>query len=106
MSINGDIDFDVPFDFEKTLQSFRNLLVWRKASRGANLAEGCVRRTPREFGRFVGIALGSASELEYHLLLAFDLELLTSDDHKQFDCSVREVKRMLVGLNRKLMAEN
>lgn len=39
------------------------------ASLGANLAEGCGRRTSNELARFVKIAMGSASELDYHLLL-------------------------------------
>jgi four helix bundle protein len=43
------------------------------ASIGANLAEGCGRRGEGDFARFVQIAMGSASELSYHLLLAKDL---------------------------------
>lgn len=43
------------------------------ASIGANLAEGCGRRTSAELARFVRIAMGSASELDYHLLLCRDL---------------------------------
>jgi len=40
------------------------------ASIPANIAEGCGRRGDAEFARFLGIAMGSASELDYHLLLA------------------------------------
>lgn len=71
----------------------------------ANLAEGCGRRTAADFGRFVQIALGSASELEYHLLLAADLGFLHRDEYVQFDHHVTEVKRMLTGLARKLTAD-
>jgi four helix bundle protein len=42
------------------------------ASIGANIAEGCGRRSDPEMRRFVQIARGSANELEYHLLLAKD----------------------------------
>jgi four helix bundle protein len=42
----------------------------------ANLAEGCGRNGDAEFAHFCPIAMGSASELEYHLLLAKDLKLL------------------------------
>jgi four helix bundle protein len=44
---------------------------------GANIAEGCGRRGDAELGRFLQIAMGSACELEYHLLLARDLGILT-----------------------------
>jgi four helix bundle protein len=47
------------------------------ASIGANIAEGCGRRSDAEMRRFVQIARGSANEVEYHLLLAKDLNLLT-----------------------------
>ena len=38
----------------------------------ANIAEGCGRDTDADFARFLQIAMGSASELEYHLLLAHE----------------------------------
>ena len=50
------------------------------ASIGANIAEGCGRRGDLELGRFVQIAMGSASEVEYHLLLARDLAFLSTAD--------------------------
>jgi four helix bundle protein len=75
------------------------------ASVCANLAEGCGRSGKRDFGRFVQIALGSASELEYHLLLASDLNLLARPAYDGLDRSVTEVKRMLSGLLCKLMAD-
>ncbi|MCK6482508.1 MAG: four helix bundle protein [Phycisphaerae bacterium] len=44
----------------------------------ANLAEGCCRSGDTEFARFVQIAMGSASELEYLLLLACELQLVNA----------------------------
>jgi len=76
------------------------------ASVCANLAEGCGRRTDADFGRFVQIALGSASELEYHMLLVADLKLLNADQHSALDTSVTNVKRMLTGLARKLRTDS
>ena len=44
----------------------------------ANIAEGCGRSGTAEFGRFLSMAMGSASELKYFLLLARDLECSTT----------------------------
>jgi four helix bundle protein len=76
------------------------------ASIGANIAEGSCRKGDSDFGRFLQIAMGSASELEYHLLLARDLELLKSLDYQRLSAGVSEVKRMLASLIHKLRAES
>ena len=65
------------------------------ASIGANLAEGCGRRTSGELARFVRIAMGSASELDYHLLLCRDLEFMKEDDFKRTARNLVEVRKML-----------
>ena len=48
--------------------------------------------------------MGSASELEYHLLLARDLKLLSPEDHEEVAKLAIEVKRMLAVLIQKLHA--
>lgn len=75
------------------------------ASVPANLAEGRCRRSDREFGRFVAIALGSASETEYHLLLARDLGFLNPVPHETLTEQVEEVERMLSVLYDRLTSE-
>lgn len=50
----------------------------------ANLAEGCGRNGDAELARFCSIAAGSASELEYQLLLAKDLELIKVGDYENW----------------------
>src|SRR5438270_4723784 len=72
------------------------------ASIGANLAEGCGRRSDGEFGRFVQIAMGSAVELSYHLLLARDLGLLRAAEFAPLHSETDEISRMLSGLQSKL----
>ena len=72
----------------------------------ANLAEGCGRNGDAEFARFCSIAMGSASELEYHLLLAKDLKLIKPQDHAELSQKATELKRMLTGLHKKLKAES
>lgn len=65
----------------------------------ANIAEGCGREGPAEFARFIQIAAGSASELQYHLLLARDLGYISSESHAAADRDVTEIKMMLTGLS-------
>ena len=64
----------------------------------ANIAEGCGRFTTRDAAKFFQVAMGSASELQYHLLLARDLSLLSKDIHSDLDRAVGNVKRMRAGL--------
>jgi four helix bundle protein len=71
----------------------------------ANIAEGCGRGGDAELARFLQIAMGSASELEYHLLLARDLSLLNSPDYERLTGGVTEVKRMLTSFIQKLKAD-
>ena len=61
----------------------------------ANLAEGCGRRTGTELARFVRIAMGSASELDYHLLLCRDLGFMKNDDFERTATGLTEVRKML-----------
>src|ERR1700693_4882667 len=55
------------------------------ASIGANIAEGCGKRGNNEFQRYLQIASGSASELDYHFLLARDLSLLPQADYTRIE---------------------
>jgi four helix bundle protein len=52
--------------------------------------------------RFLQIAMGSASELEYHLLLTRDLTYLEDGDYKRLSRATVEVKKMLASLIRSL----
>ena len=74
------------------------------SSIAANLAEGCGRSGDAELSRFCSIAMGSASELEYFLLLAKDLRLLPANDYDRVAQQTAEVKRMLAGFLHKLNA--
>ena len=75
------------------------------SSIAANLAEGCGRNGDAELARFSSIAMGSASELEYHLLLAKDLKLIPSQDYEVLHQRTTELKRMLTALMQKLNAD-
>lgn len=71
----------------------------------SNIAEGCGREGDPELARFCIIARGSASELEYQLLLARDLKLIQLKDYETLSEQTVEIKRMLTVLVQKLTAE-
>jgi four helix bundle protein len=71
----------------------------------ANIAEGCGRKGEAELARFFQIAIGSASELEYHLLLSRDLKLLKTSDYELLTSEVVDIKRMLTSFIQKLNAD-
>jgi len=68
----------------------------------ANIAEGRGRPGDGDFRRFLGIAMGSASELECELLIATDLGFLQEISSQALIDRVGDVKRMLTGLMRTL----
>jgi four helix bundle protein len=74
------------------------------ASGPANSAEDCGKDGDADFARFLQISRGSASELEYHLLLAKDLGFLKKDDYNQLNKETNEVKQMLTNFIKTLKA--
>ena len=74
------------------------------ASVPTNIAEGCGRDSERELARFMSIAAGSASEVEYQLLLACDLNYIQDETYGELNQQVNEVKRMLNSFIKKLIA--
>ena len=72
------------------------------ASIPANLAEGCGRGSDADFGRFVQNAMGSSSEVEYHFLLARDLDYLNVALYTDLNDEITRIKRMLTSLLRKI----
>ena len=75
------------------------------ASIGANIAERCGKRGNNEFQRFLQIASGSASELEYHLLLARDLHFLSESDYLEMKNELSALRKMLTSLLQKIEGE-
>jgi len=76
------------------------------ASIVCNIAEGCGRVGRADFARFLQMATGSASELEYQLLLAHDLTFLRPPEYKSLETAVVEIKRMLTSLMQRLRSQN
>ena len=75
------------------------------ASVPTNIAEGCGRDGDAELRRFLQIAMGSATELEYHIQLAADLGYLAPATHATLNSETVEVKKMLAAFIRKLKAD-
>ena len=61
----------------------------------SNIAEGCGRGSESELSRFMQIAMGSGSELEYQILLAKELDFVVEDDFVRLQGDLTEVKKML-----------
>jgi len=72
---------------------------------GTNIAEGCGKRGNSEFQRFLQIAAASASELDYHLLLARDLKFLGDGDYQKLASDLLHLRKMLTALIQKIEHE-
>lgn len=70
-----------------------------------NIAEGSMRSSDADFARFLHVAIGSASEVDYYLLLARDLGYLNQRDYERLDTEIQEIRRMLNGLISKVSAD-
>lgn len=75
------------------------------ASIPTNIAEGCGRGSNPDFIKFLNYSMGSASELEYQLLLAKDLNYLSTEAYSSLNPKVTEIKRMLAGFIRTLKSK-
>ena len=76
------------------------------SSIATNIAEGCGRGSDADFGRFLQMAMGSASESEYQILLSFDLNYIDENQYMQMNAKVTEIKRMLSSLISKTKADS
>ncbi|MEO8724584.1 MAG: four helix bundle protein [Acidobacteriaceae bacterium] len=70
-----------------------------------NISEGCGRKRDTELRRYLEIARGSASEVENLLLLCFDLEYLSDEEHRDLSDRLDRISRMLTSFSVKLRSE-
>ncbi len=82
--------------------SFRSQIIRAAMSIPANIVEGREQNSEAAFARFLRIALGSASELEYHLMAARDIHAISTGEYLSISSQVVEVRMMLHGLLRRL----
>jgi four helix bundle protein len=82
--------------------SVRNQIFRAAVSIPANIAEGRRQRSEKEFARFLSIALNSASELEYHLILARDTKIIPESEFVSLVSETITVRKMLYALLKRL----
>ena len=80
--------------------SLRSQMVRAAMSVPSNLVEGSAQESTREFCRFIKIAINSAAELEYHLLLAKDFQVMKPDSFNALTAQTIKMRKMLWGLLR------
>ena len=69
-----------------------------------NIVEGTGQESGKGFCRFISIALKSSSELEYQLILAYDLRVISRSDFESLSAQVVEVRKMMYGLRTRVLA--
>jgi four helix bundle protein len=67
----------------------------------SNISEGAGRNSPKEFGRFIGIALGSLFELQTQLILANRLKMIDWETTKPLLDEIEELRKMKYALQQK-----
>jgi four helix bundle protein len=70
-----------------------------------NIVEGRAKTSDRDFARFLGYALGSATELEHHIMIGRDVGAIPEGDASSLLSQVVEIKRMLHGLIERLLGQ-
>ena len=70
-----------------------------------NISEGCGRKSDKEFNQFLNIALGSALETEYLLILSKDLEYIQEDVFLNLESKINVIKSKIYNLKSKLTSQ-
>lgn len=68
----------------------------------SNIAEGCGRKSAKEFYHFLNIALGSAFELETQLIFSFEFSFIKEEKFTNLSININEIQKMITGLQKSL----
>jgi four helix bundle protein len=85
--------------------SLRSQMKRASMSIPTNIVEGVGQQSRKEFARFLGIALNSSSELEYHITVARDIEAIEAADFHSLIAQTIEVRKMLHGLQKRVLSD-
>lgn len=66
----------------------------------SNIAEGCGRKSNKEFNQFLSISLGSAFELETQLILAHEFNYIDKLVFENTIIQINEIQKMIIGLQK------
>lgn len=91
---------------KQELYALTNQIQRAAVSIPTNIAEGCGKDSDAELKRYCLIAMGSASELEYLILLARDLGYLQDKEYRTLQNDVVETRKMLNAFIQKLKANS
>lgn len=83
--------------------TLRSQLIRTAMSIPTNIVEGAGQKTGKEFARFLGYALNSASELESHLIMARGIRVIGIGDFESLSSRTIEVRKMLHGLQNRVL---
>ena len=64
----------------------------------SNIAEGCGRKTNKDFSSFLGISLGSAFEFETQLIICKNLEFIQEKDFNLLESEIQHIQNMIIKL--------
>jgi len=90
---------------KEELYGLTNQLRRASSSTPANIAEGCGKNSKAELAHYLNIALGSANETEYFLILSKDLHYLSTERFSEFFDNINQIKAMLISLIHKVRAK-
>jgi four helix bundle protein len=82
--------------------TWRSQLRRSSQSIGANIAEGAMRDSAKQFAHYLTIALGSASETESHIDLGLRIGALGTEDALELIDEISQIQRMLSVLRQRV----
>jgi len=102
---------DLTLNIQRATRSFRRAgciglrtqLVRAAEAVPTNIVEGCFAASQKDFARFLDISIKSTGEVEYQLQLARDYKALSQEQYTLLTTATVEVRRMLVGLRKKVL---